>query len=62
MNGCRYWYLNGCLFPDMGTAFIAIDKCDEENGCLQVRYNKCSSILLEFEIISTGTKRLTSSW
>ncbi|CAI8030560.1 L-proline trans-4-hydroxylase [Geodia barretti] len=31
-----YWYLNGCLFPDMGTAFIAIDKCDEENGCLKV--------------------------
>ncbi|XP_062522569.1 L-proline trans-4-hydroxylase-like isoform X2 [Corticium candelabrum] len=31
-----YWYMNGCLYPDMGTAFIAIDRCDEENGCLQV--------------------------
>lgn len=31
-----YWYNNGCLFPDMGTIFIAIDKCDEENGCLKV--------------------------
>ena len=31
-----YWYQNGCLFPDMGTAFIAIDRCDEDNGCLQV--------------------------
>jgi len=33
----RYWYHNGCLFPDMGTVFIAIDKCDRENGCLKVR-------------------------
>ena len=32
-----YWYNNGCLFPDMGTVFIAIDKCDQENGCLKVR-------------------------
>ena len=32
----RYWYDNGCLFPDMGTVFIAIDKCDRENGCLKV--------------------------
>lgn len=31
-----YWYKNGCLFPNMGTVFIAIDKCDKENGCLQV--------------------------
>ena len=33
---CRYWYSNGCLYPDMGTVFIAIDKCDKENGCLKV--------------------------
>ena len=33
----RYWYHYGCLFPDMGTVFIAIDKCDRENGCLKVR-------------------------
>jgi len=33
----RYWYKNGCLYPDMGTVFIAIDKCDTENGCLKVR-------------------------
>ena len=32
----RYWYNNGCLFPDMGTIFIAIDKCNMENGCLKV--------------------------
>ena len=31
-----YWYKNGCLYPDMGTVFIAIDKCNMENGCLKV--------------------------
>nr|XP_054769416.1 L-proline trans-4-hydroxylase-like [Lytechinus pictus] len=32
-----YWYKNGCLFPDMMTSvFIAVDKCDKENGCLQI--------------------------
>ena len=31
-----YWYNNTCLFPDMATAFIAIDKTDVENGCLKV--------------------------
>lgn len=32
----RYWYKNGCLFPDLLTVFIAIDKCWTVNGCLQV--------------------------
>ncbi len=32
----RYWYNNGCLFPDMGTVFVAMDKCDTDNGCLKV--------------------------
>ncbi|XP_003385392.2 PREDICTED: uncharacterized protein LOC100635181 [Amphimedon queenslandica] len=31
-----YWYSNTCLFPDMGTVFIAIDKADVGNGCLKV--------------------------
>ena len=31
-----YWYNNGCLFPEMGSVFIPIDKCTKENGCLQV--------------------------
>ena len=38
----RYWYNNGCLFPDMGTVFIAIDKCSKENGCLKVYPSKLS--------------------
>jgi ectoine hydroxylase len=31
-----YWYLNGCLYPDMASAFIAVDPNTRENGCLQV--------------------------
>ena len=31
-----YWYLNGCLYPDMGSALIAIDPNTQENGCLQL--------------------------
>ncbi|KAK3757506.1 hypothetical protein RRG08_050389 [Elysia crispata] len=41
-----YWYKNGCLFPDMVTVFIAIDKCWKENGCLQILQgsHKCGRI------------------
>jgi ectoine hydroxylase len=31
-----YWYNNGCLFPDMASCLIAIDRADRANGCLQV--------------------------
>lgn len=31
-----YWYANGCLYPDMASAFIAVDPATRENGCLQV--------------------------
>jgi hypothetical protein len=31
-----YWYNNGCLYPDMGSCLIAVDKATRENGCLQV--------------------------
>jgi len=31
-----YWYQNGCLFPDMGTVFLPVDRCTKENSCLQV--------------------------
>ena len=32
-----YWYKNSCMFPDMLTAFIAVDKCTVDNGCMTVR-------------------------
>jgi ectoine hydroxylase len=31
-----YWYQNGCLFPDMASCLIALDRATKENGCLQV--------------------------
>jgi ectoine hydroxylase len=31
-----YWYGNGCLYPDMASVIVAIDKATKENGCLQV--------------------------
>jgi len=31
-----YWYQNGVLYPDLTSAFIAVDKATKENGCLQV--------------------------
>ena len=31
-----YWYNNGCLFPNMASCMVAIDKATRDNGCLQV--------------------------
>ena len=31
-----YWYNNGCLYPDMGSCMIAVDRATRDNGCLQV--------------------------
>ncbi len=31
-----YWYDYGCLYPHMGSCFIAVDKATRDNGCLQV--------------------------
>jgi hypothetical protein len=31
-----YWYHNQCLFPDMASCYIAIDRAHRGNGCLQV--------------------------
>lgn len=31
-----YWYNNGCLYPDMGSCMIALDRATKQNGCLQV--------------------------
>lgn len=30
-----YWYQNGCLYPDMASLYIAIDRATQENGCMQ---------------------------
>ncbi len=31
-----YWYHNGCLYPDMASCMVAVDRATKENGCLQV--------------------------
>ena len=31
-----YWYDNGCLYPDMASCLLAVDRATQENGCLQV--------------------------
>jgi ectoine hydroxylase-related dioxygenase (phytanoyl-CoA dioxygenase family) len=31
-----YWYNFGCLFPDMASCMIAVDRAVRANGCLQV--------------------------
>jgi len=31
-----YWYNNGCLYPDMASCLIAVDRATRANGCLQV--------------------------
>lgn len=31
-----YWYENGCLYPDMASCLIAVDRAVRANGCLQV--------------------------
>ncbi|MDE8654600.1 phytanoyl-CoA dioxygenase family protein [Novosphingobium album (ex Liu et al. 2023)] len=31
-----FWYLEGCLWPDMLTITTAVDRCDDENGCMRL--------------------------
>ena len=31
-----YWYENGCLFPDLASCMVAVDRATRSNGCLQV--------------------------
>jgi hypothetical protein len=31
-----YWYHNGCLYPDLVSCLIAVDRATRANGCLQV--------------------------
>ncbi|MFO0923712.1 MAG: phytanoyl-CoA dioxygenase family protein [Pirellulales bacterium] len=31
-----YWYNFGCLLPTMASCFIAVDRANQANGCLQV--------------------------
>ncbi|MDA1192773.1 MAG: phytanoyl-CoA dioxygenase family protein [Candidatus Poribacteria bacterium] len=41
-----YWYRNDCLYPDMASVMIAVDRASKANGCLQVLRgsHKCGRI------------------
>jgi len=47
-----YWYQNGVLFPDLTSAFIAVDPATRENGCMQVLSE--SHLMGRVEHILTG--------
>ena len=47
-----YWYQNGVLFPDLTSAFIAVDPATRENGCMQVLSG--SHLMGRVEHILTG--------
>merc|ERR1719167_776254 len=49
-----YWYENGCLFPDMGSVFIALDPSIKENGCLQVLAGSHKMGRVDTQLIGTG--------
>ncbi len=46
-----YWYHNGCLYPLMASAMIALDQTTRENGCLQVLRGSHQMGRLEHELL-----------
>jgi len=58
-----YWYNNGCLFPLMASAMVALDKCTRGNGCLQVlkgshNLGRIDHGLLEGDQVGADLKRV----
>merc|ERR1719400_1431650 len=49
-----YWYENGCLTPDMGSVFIALDPAVKENGCLQILAGSHKMGRVDTQLIGTG--------
>ena len=61
-----YWYNNGCLFPLMASAMVALDKCTKSNGCLQVLKNshhlgRIDHGLLEGDQVGADLSRVTEA-
>jgi hypothetical protein len=50
-----YWYQNGCLYPDMASCLIAVDRATQENGCLQVLSG--SHLIGRIEHFTTGDQK-----
>ena len=58
-----YWYNNGCLFPDMASVMVALDRSTRQNGCLQVlrgshRLGRIDHGLLEGQQIGADVSRV----
>jgi ectoine hydroxylase-related dioxygenase (phytanoyl-CoA dioxygenase family) len=58
-----YWYHNGCLFPSLASAMVALDKCTKANGCLQVlkgshHLGRIDHGLLEGEQVGADLRRV----
>jgi len=49
-----YWYENGCLTPDMGSVFIALDPSVKANGCLQVLAGSHKMGRVDTQLIGEG--------
>lgn len=52
-----FWYYDGCLFPDLLTCTIAVDRSTQENGCLQVV--KKSHLLGRLDQVKSGNDYIT---
>ena len=50
-----YWYNNGCIYPDMGSCLIAVDRASKANGCLQVLRGSHSICRVEHVAIGDQT-------
>ncbi|MCH2113349.1 MAG: phytanoyl-CoA dioxygenase family protein [Pirellulales bacterium] len=47
-----YWYNNGCLYPNMASCLIAVDRATRANGCLQVL--RGSHLIGRIDHVKTG--------
>lgn len=61
-----YWYHNGCMFPYMASAMIALDRSTRDNGCLQVlkgsqKLGRIEHGLLEGEQVGADLKRVAEA-
>ena len=56
----RYWYQFGCLSPDMGTLWIAVDKTNQENGCVHVPIHVCICTECKHRIKYLSPKDITT--
>jgi len=50
-----YWYNNKCLYPDMASCMIAVDRAHKGNGCLQVLKSSHKMGRIEHGVAGTQT-------